>query len=94
LIWIEDSGETDSGRIANEPWPVRRDLYESALEQIAKLHCLPTIAADGIRSDLPAEFDAPLYQWEQHYFFENCLGRYFALDQDASARAVAAAGFH
>jgi aminoglycoside/choline kinase family phosphotransferase len=22
-----------------------------------------------------------LYQWEQHYFFENCLGNYFALDQ-------------
>ena len=82
LIWIEDLGETDLWTHRDDPWPVRRDLYESALEQIAKLHCLPTDAADGIRRDLPAEFDAPLYQWEQHYFFENCLGRYFALDRD------------
>jgi hypothetical protein len=81
LIWLEDLGATDLWSYRDEPWPVRRDLYESALEQIAKLHCLPTNAADGIRSDLPAEFDAPLYVWEQHYFFENCLGRYFEIDR-------------
>ena len=56
---------------------MRRDLYDSALEQIAKLHSLPTSAADEIRSELPPEFDAPLYLWEQQYFFENCLGRVF-----------------
>ena len=82
LIWIEDLGETDLWYYRNEPWAVRRDLYESALEQVAKLHSLPTSAADGIRRDLPAEFDAPLYLWEQHYFFDNCLGRHFALEQE------------
>src|SRR5438874_12847068 len=28
---------------------------------------------------LPAEFNAALYLWEQNYFFENCLGRYFEI---------------
>ena len=81
LIWIEDLGETDLWSYRDEPWPVRRDCYESALEQIAHLHSLPQAAADEIRADLPAEFDTPLYLWEQHYFFENCLGRHFALDR-------------
>ena len=80
LIWIEDLGETDLWSYRNETWLMRRDLYESALEQIAKLHSMPTNAADSIRSELPPEFDAPLYLWEQHYFFENCLGRHFQMD--------------
>jgi aminoglycoside/choline kinase family phosphotransferase len=29
---------------------------------------------------LPAEFNAALYLWEQNYFFENCLGRYFNVE--------------
>jgi aminoglycoside/choline kinase family phosphotransferase len=79
LIWIEDLGEKDLWSYRNEPWPVRRALYTSALTQIARLHSLPHHAADGIRGELPAEFDAPLYLWEQQYFFENCLARHFNL---------------
>jgi len=30
---------------------------------------------------LPAEFNAALYRWEQKYFFDNCLGRYFRIDE-------------
>jgi aminoglycoside/choline kinase family phosphotransferase len=81
LIWIEDLGETDLWSYRNESWSTRRELYVSALTEVAKLHSLPSSAADGIRQDLPAEFDAPLYLWEQHYFFENCLGRIFGLDE-------------
>jgi hypothetical protein len=80
LIWIEDLGETDLWSFRNESWPVRRVLYESALEEIAKLHSLPHTAADEIRRDLPVAFDAALYRWEQQYFFENCLGRHFQLE--------------
>ena len=29
---------------------------------------------------LQIEFNAALYRWEQKYFFENCLGRYFEID--------------
>jgi N-acetylmuramate 1-kinase len=38
-----------------------------------------------IKEDLPAEFNAELYVWEQNYFFENCLGRYFAIDSERLA---------
>ncbi|HEY0368983.1 MAG TPA: hypothetical protein VGC85_05255, partial [Chthoniobacterales bacterium] len=41
LIWIEDLGETDLWSYRNESWAVRRALYESALEEVTKLHCLP-----------------------------------------------------
>ncbi len=80
LIWLEDLGETDLWSFREEPWEERRPLYASALEQAAKLHSLPDHAADQIRRKLPAAFDAPLYRWEQQYFFENCLERHFQMD--------------
>jgi len=58
---------------------VRRALYESSLDEIVKLHCLPQEAGHAIQKNLPAAFDAALYRWEQNYFFENCLGRYFGV---------------
>lgn len=81
LIWIEDLGEGDLFGYREESWLVRRAFYESALDEIGKLHRLPEAASRAIRSNLPAEFNAALYLWEQHYFFENCLGRYFKIDQ-------------
>jgi len=81
LIWIEDLGEADLWSYRGESWPVRRALYQSALDEVSKLHCLPTSAADKIRKSLATEFDAALYLWEQHYFFDNCLGRHFGVDE-------------
>lgn len=89
LIWIEDLGETDLWSYRNEPWPVRRALYQSALEEVTKLHCLPIENADAIRKDFPQEFDAALYLWEQHYFFENCLGRFFEIGEVRRAELAA-----
>jgi aminoglycoside/choline kinase family phosphotransferase len=80
LIWIEDLGKTDLWSHRQESWLVRRAFYESALGEIVKLHCLPETATRTIRKNLPVEFDAALYRWEQSYFFENCLGRFFDLD--------------
>jgi aminoglycoside/choline kinase family phosphotransferase len=79
LIWIEDLGKTDLWSYREESWMVRRAFYESALGEIVKLHCLPAEAAAPIQKNLPAEFDAALYRWEQNYFFENCLGRFFGV---------------
>ncbi len=81
LIWIEDLGETDLWSFRDETWLVRRAFYESALDEVAKLHRLDDAAADVIRAELPAEFNAALYLWEQGYFFENCLGRFFGVDE-------------
>lgn len=81
LIWIEDLGEDDLFSHRGEPWLIRRSLYESALDQVAKLHRISEADSRDIREDLPAEFNAELYLWEQGYFFENCLGRYFGIDE-------------
>ena len=80
LIWIEDMGERDLHSYRNEGWLVRRAFYESALDEIAKLHQLPAEKIASIRPSLPAEFTAALYRWEQQYFLENCLGRYFGIE--------------
>ena len=81
LIWIEDLGERDLHSYAAEPWLVRRAFYESALDGIGKLHRVPESEARRIEASLPAEFNEELYLWEQHYFFENCLGRFFKVEQ-------------
>ncbi|HXX42304.1 MAG TPA: phosphotransferase, partial [Chthoniobacterales bacterium] len=41
LIWLEDLGEHDLFSYRDESWMVRRAFYESALDEIAKLHRLP-----------------------------------------------------
>jgi N-acetylmuramate 1-kinase len=81
LIWLEDLGESDLFSYRGESWLVRRAFYESALEGVRKLHQLPEAVCIEMRQHLPAEFNAALYLWEQNYFFENCLGRYFKIDQ-------------
>jgi aminoglycoside/choline kinase family phosphotransferase len=77
LIWIEDLGERDLFSYRDESWLVRRAFYESALDQAARLHGLTEENLESIRTDLPAEFNAALYLWEQQYFLENALGRVF-----------------
>lgn len=89
LIWLEDLGEEDLFSHRNESWLVRRAFYESALDEVAKLHSLPESFCVEMRNRLPAEFNAAVYVWEQNYFFENCLGRYFEID-DAHLRELAA----
>ncbi|MGI8955822.1 MAG: aminoglycoside phosphotransferase family protein [Chthoniobacterales bacterium] len=79
LIWIEDLGERDLWSYRDDRWAVRRAIYHSALEEIGKLHRISAADSEEIRRDLPAQFDADLYLWEQSYFFENCLGRQFGV---------------
>lgn len=81
LIWLEDLGERDLYSYRDETWLVRRALYESSLDQIVALHGLPESVCLEMKEHLPAEFNSELYLWEQNYFFENCLGRYFKIDK-------------
>ena len=81
LIWLEDLGERDFYSYRDETWLVRRAFYESALDQIAALHALPESVCIQMKQHLPAEFNSELYLWEQNYFFENCLGRYFKIEK-------------
>jgi len=79
LIWMEDLGEADLWQFRNEPWPVRQALYRSALEQVVRLHTRGHLATGPSLPRFQIAFDADLYRWEQHYFFENCAGRYFGI---------------
>src|SRR5437763_5082789 len=81
LIWLEDLGERDLFGYRDESWLVRRAFYESALDEVRKLHQLPESVCVEMHQHLPAEFNAELYLWEQNYFFENCLGRYFKIEK-------------
>src|SRR5467141_410150 len=81
LIWIEDLGERDLYSYHDESWLVRRVFYESAIDEILKLHSLPESVCAEMKEHLPAEFNAALYRWEQKYFVDNCLARYFRIDE-------------
>lgn len=94
LIWMEDLGENDLWSYRAESWPVRRALYQSALEEVTRLHVLPIAEADEIRKDFPQEFDAPLYLWEQHYFFEHCVARHFGLEEKRCAELASLPALH
>jgi hypothetical protein len=77
LIWMEDLGEDDLWNQRNESWSVRRQLYESTLDQVALLHSADSVLGENLR--LQPGFDAPLYRWEQNFCLENCLHGYFQL---------------
>jgi len=92
LIWIEDLGERDLCSYQHENWLVRCAFYESALDQIVKLHSLPESVCVEMKEHLPAEFNAALYRWEQRYFFQNCLGRYFSVSESKRKELAALPG--
>src|SRR5216110_3813705 len=89
LIWLEDLGERDLFSYRDEPWLVRRAFYDSALDEVRKRHDLPESICIEMRQHLPAEFNAALYRWEQSYFFENCLDRYFQIEPARLERLAA-----
>jgi aminoglycoside/choline kinase family phosphotransferase len=94
LIWIEDLGKADLWSYRAETWLVRRAFYESALNEIVKLHCLPAEACRAIEENLPVAFDAALYRWEQNYFFKNCLGGLLGVDEEKLSELAALPALH
>lgn len=94
LIWIEDLGVCDLYSYRHDNWLVRRAFYESALDEIIKLHSLPESVCLEMKEHLPAEFNAALYRWEQRYFFNNCLGRYFRVEESKRKDLAALPSLH
>jgi aminoglycoside/choline kinase family phosphotransferase len=80
LIWLQDLGEKNLWSQRNEPWNIRRPLYESALVDVALLHRIPLTTATAASITLQKEFDQELYLWEQDYFLENALGGFLKID--------------
>ncbi len=79
LIWMEDLGGDDLWQFRDEPWSERKPLYRSALRQVVRLHTRGHRVTGDVLPRFEIAFDADLYRWEQHYFFENCAGRYFGV---------------
>ena len=90
LLWLEDLGERDLWASRNEPWEIRRPLYESVLRGIARLHGIPL--ADVEELHLQKEFDEHLYRWEQEYFTEHCLGDIFCISETSRHSVLASHG--
>ncbi len=94
LIWMQDLGERDLWAFRDEPWETRRELYAKALDEIVALHTRGHRAIAECELNLQVEFNAELYRWEQNYFFENCVQRFFnrdaaPCDDDALAQIAA-----
>ena len=77
VMIMEDVGSDDLFSFRAAPWPERRRLYEHTLDQIALLHTRAHLAGDC--PPLQPPFDTALYEWEQDYFIEHCLGRHFKM---------------
>jgi aminoglycoside/choline kinase family phosphotransferase len=83
---MDDAGENDLWSHRHDSWPARRALYQRTLDQALLLHTRAHLA-EG-RPHLQQEFNAALYQWEQDYFLEHCLGRHFGLSPAEIENAV------
>jgi aminoglycoside/choline kinase family phosphotransferase len=94
LIWMQDLGEKDLWAFRQEPWGVRRPLYESSLVEVCKMHTAATRRLGGSQLRLEREFSDQLYLWEQGYFFENCLRAHFGLGEPAVRRYADLPVFH
>ncbi len=85
LIWMQDLGELDLWHWRNEPWEIRKPLYESTLLEVSKMHTAATRRIEEANLKLELEFSDQLYLWEQNYFFDYCLRDHFQMDE-ASVR--------
>lgn len=88
LIWMQDLGGKDLWSFRNEPWTVRRPLYERALRQAFLLHTSATEQWDGRSPKFEIEFNTQLYLWEQHYFMEHCLCGFFGMPADDAMQVM------
>lgn len=75
ILWMEDLGDLDLCACRSLPWPRKSALYRQALQEIFLLHTHKNPQLPDL--PLAPPFTRALYLWEQSYFFENCLGRFF-----------------
>ena len=68
LIVMEDLGHTDLWSLRENPWEVRRSLYQKTLTVAHRLHSFPERHFPSSRVRLMEGFDPDLYRWERDYF--------------------------
>jgi N-acetylmuramate 1-kinase len=86
VILMEDAGGKDLWSHRGASWPERRALYQRTLDQALILHTRAHSAPNC--PHLQQEFNTALYQWEQDYFIDHCLGRHFGLSAQEIATRV------
>lgn len=94
LIWMQDLGELDLWHWRNEPWEIRKPLYESTLLEVSKMHTAATRRIEEANLKLELEFSDQLYLWEQNYFFDYCLRDHFQMDEASVRRYGSLPIFH
>jgi len=65
---MEDLGDTDLWSLRENPWEVRRSLYQKTLTVAHRLHSFPERDFPSSRVRLMEGFGPDLYRWEQDYF--------------------------
>jgi hypothetical protein len=68
LIVMEDLGDMDLWSLRENPWEVRRSLYQKTLSVAHRLHTFPESNFPSSRVRLMEGFGPDLYRWEQDYF--------------------------
>lgn len=93
LMMIEDLGSDDLWSFRQQPWDLRRKLYENALREAARLH---RHSLQSLREeegwDMEPPFDDALYYWEQEYFIEH-FARPFTRLNSGQCDALLRGGF-
>jgi N-acetylmuramate 1-kinase len=68
LVVMEDLGDTDLWSFRENPWEVRRSLYQKTLIVAHRLHSFPERDFPSSRVRLMEGFGPDLYRWERDYF--------------------------
>ena len=68
LVVMEDLGDTDLWSLRENPWEVRRSLYQKTLTAAYRLHAFPEGDFPSSRVRLMEGFGPDLYRWERDYF--------------------------
>jgi aminoglycoside/choline kinase family phosphotransferase len=71
FIAMLDLGDTDLWALRNEPWNIRKTLYQKSLTIVHRLHSFPPKDFPSNRVKLMEPFSVNLYSWERNYFRDN-----------------------
>jgi aminoglycoside/choline kinase family phosphotransferase len=71
LIIMQDLGDTDLWSLRNEPWKIRKILYQKTLAIAHKLHSFDENLVSSGCIRLMEPFGPDLYRWERNYFLDN-----------------------
>ena len=82
FIIMKDLGDLDLWCVRNEPWELRRPLYEKTLCVVNRLHSFSPERFPSDHVKLTESFGAGLYLWERSYFKENFVKAFCGIELD------------